>query len=56
MPAATRRALAGMGHDILVEAPDNDFGFGGAQIIRRLSGGGYVAGSDPRMDGMAAGF
>jgi gamma-glutamyltranspeptidase/glutathione hydrolase len=44
-----------MGHDIVVEAPDNAFGFGGAQIVRRLPGGGYIAGSDPRKDGMALG-
>jgi gamma-glutamyltranspeptidase/glutathione hydrolase len=55
MPAATRAALAGMGHALTVEAPDSAFGFGGAQAIRRLPGGGYAAGSDPRKDGMAAG-
>jgi gamma-glutamyltranspeptidase/glutathione hydrolase len=55
MPAATRAALADMGHALTVEAPDSAFGFGGAQAIRRLPGGGYAAGSDPRKDGMAAG-
>lgn len=55
MPAATRQALAAMGH-VLTEAEDGaTFGFGGAQIIRRL-GDGLVAGSDPRKDGMASGF
>jgi len=56
MPEATRAALARMGHEITVEAPDNAFGFGGAQLVHRLPGGGYMAGSDPRKDGMAAGF
>lgn len=56
MPLATRNALAAMGHDLTTEAPDSAFGFGGAQIIRRLPCGAYIAGSDPRKDGMAAGF
>jgi gamma-glutamyltranspeptidase/glutathione hydrolase len=56
MPEATRNALAALGHEISVEAPDNAFGFGGAQMIRRLPGGGYIAGSDPRKDGQAVGF
>jgi gamma-glutamyltranspeptidase/glutathione hydrolase len=56
MPLATRQTLADMGHEITTEAPDSSFGFGGAQIIRRLPGGGYIAGSDPRKDGHAAGF
>jgi gamma-glutamyltranspeptidase/glutathione hydrolase len=56
MPEATRTALMAMGHDLSAEAPDSAFGFGGAQIIRRLPGGGYIAGSDPRKDGHAAGF
>lgn len=48
-------ALSDMGHEISVEAPDNAFGFGGAQIIQRINGG-YIAGSDHRKDGMAVGF
>jgi gamma-glutamyltranspeptidase/glutathione hydrolase len=56
MPEATRRALADMGHAISVETPDVAFGFGGAQLIHRLPGGGYAAGSDPRKDGQAVGF
>lgn len=56
MPEVTRARLAEMGHAIKVEAPDSAFGFGGAQLIRRLPGGGYAAGSDPRKDGLAAGF
>jgi gamma-glutamyltranspeptidase/glutathione hydrolase len=45
-----------MGHRISVEPPDSAFGFGGAQLIARLDGGGYAAGSDPRKDGQAVGF
>lgn len=56
MPPATREALAALGHAITVEAPDSAFGFGGAQLIERLDGGGYAAGSDPRKDGGAQGF
>ena len=48
--------LRGLGHRIEVEAPDNAFGFGGAQLVQRLPDGGYAAGSDPRKDGQAAGF
>jgi gamma-glutamyltranspeptidase/glutathione hydrolase len=55
IPAATRAALAGMGHGVSTDGPEAAFGFGGAQIVRRL-GAGYAAGSDPRKDGCAAGF
>jgi gamma-glutamyltranspeptidase / glutathione hydrolase len=55
MPAATQTALAAMGHNIVLEPPDNAFGFGGAQLIRRTPVG-YVAGSDHRKDGCAVGF
>ncbi|WP_292285413.1 gamma-glutamyltransferase family protein [Marivita sp.] len=54
--ADTLSALASLGHDIKVEAPDSAFGFGGAQLIGKLEGGGYVAGSDPRKDGQAVCF
>lgn len=47
--------LASRGHVIVREPPDSAFGFGGAQLVRRIDGG-YVAGSDPRKDGLAAGF
>jgi len=47
--------LADRGHEIVREAPDTAFGFGGAQLVRRIEGG-YVAGSDPRKDGQSAGF
>ncbi|MFN4098473.1 MAG: gamma-glutamyltransferase family protein [Pararhodobacter sp.] len=55
MPAATVDALASMGHEIMREAPDNAFGFGGAQMIQRIDGA-YVAGSDHRKDGQAVGY
>ena len=56
LPAATIDTLQAMGHAIELEAPDRAFGFGGAQLIHRLPERGYVAGSDPRKDGMAIGF
>ncbi|MBY6201733.1 gamma-glutamyltransferase family protein [Maritalea mobilis] len=56
LPRATREELEQLGHEISVEAPDSAFGFGGAQLIERLEGGGYAAGSDPRKDGAAQGF
>lgn len=56
LPAAIRDDLAARGHRLTVEAPDSAFGFGGAQMIRRLPEGGYAAGSDPRKDGQAIGF
>ena len=52
-PAATLDALAGLGHRVRVEGTDAAFGFGGAQLVQRVPGGGYVAGSDPRKDGAA---
>jgi gamma-glutamyltranspeptidase/glutathione hydrolase len=47
--------LADRGHEIVREAPDRAFGFGGAQLVRRIEGG-YVGGSDPRKDGQSVGF
>ncbi|MBW4963484.1 gamma-glutamyltransferase family protein [Sulfitobacter sp. CW3] len=55
MPDETVAALENIGHKITREAPDNAFGFGGAQLIAR-QGDGYVAGSDHRKDGCAVGF
>ncbi len=55
MPDATVSALESMGHQIVREAPDNAFGFGGAQLIQR-QGDGYAAGTDHRKDGCAVGF
>lgn len=57
LPETTLAALTALGHEITLQAPDNAFGFGGAQLIRRLPGGrGYAGGSDPRKDGAAIGF
>jgi gamma-glutamyltranspeptidase/glutathione hydrolase len=47
-----RAALVGMGHE-LIDEPSG--AFGGAQAIVRLDRG-FAAGSDPRKDGMAAGY
>jgi gamma-glutamyltranspeptidase/glutathione hydrolase len=47
--------LASRGHRIAAAEAIN-FAFGGAQLIRRLDDGGYVAGSDHRKDGGAVGF
>lgn len=55
MPQETVDALENMGHRIVREAPDNAFGFGGAQLIARHADS-YVAGSDHRKDGCAVGF
>ncbi|OSP53940.1 gamma-glutamyltransferase family protein [Pseudoruegeria sp. SK021] len=55
MPDATVAALTALGHEIIREAPDNAFGFGGAQLIAR-HGTGYIAGSDHRKDGAALGY
>lgn len=55
-PETTLQKLAGMGHVVGLEEPDNAFGFGGAQLIAKLENGVYAAGSDPRKDGLAVGF
>lgn len=49
------KALQDMAHDIVHEAPDNGFGFGGAQIISR-HGDGNIAGSDHLKDACTVGF
>jgi len=58
MPLATQQGLAALGHDLtVVDDPYGEFGAG--QFIWRLGDPGtegYVAASDPRRDGQAAGF
>jgi gamma-glutamyltranspeptidase/glutathione hydrolase len=46
--------LQARGHDVVAREPSAHFGRG--QIIWRLPGGGYLAGSDKRADGAAVGF
>ena len=46
------RALSALGHELVVP---NGIAFGGAQAILKLDRG-WAAGSDPRKDGMAAGY
>ncbi|TVQ35517.1 MAG: gamma-glutamyltransferase family protein [Geminicoccaceae bacterium] len=55
LPASTYQGLEALGHEVVIEAPDEAFGFGGAQLIAKLDDG-YVAGSDSRKDGQAVGF
>ncbi|WP_281249222.1 gamma-glutamyltransferase family protein [Natronohydrobacter thiooxidans] len=53
---ATIAQLRDWGHEISLNPPEAAFGFGGAQIVHRMDNGHYIAGSDPRKDGHAAGF
>jgi gamma-glutamyltranspeptidase/glutathione hydrolase len=55
VPEDVLAGLAQLGHEVVREAPEASFGFGGAQLIQKIAGG-YVAGSDSRKDGHAAGF
>jgi gamma-glutamyltranspeptidase/glutathione hydrolase len=50
IPDEVRRALSALGHDVGETGT-----FGGAQVVMRLSRG-WAAASDPRKDGMAAGY
>ena len=52
---AVRAELAARGHRLATLESDGESSFGGAQLVHRIDGG-YVAGSDPRKDGQAAGF
>ncbi|MFO1283879.1 MAG: gamma-glutamyltransferase family protein [Burkholderiales bacterium] len=52
-PAALREGLAALGHRL--GRVDDYFDFGAGQVVMRC-GDGYVAASDPRRDGQAAGF
>jgi gamma-glutamyltranspeptidase/glutathione hydrolase len=57
-PAIGREAIAALaarGHLVSVEASEAGYAFGGAQLVQKIPGG-YVAGSDPRKDGQAAGI
>ncbi|HET9748444.1 MAG TPA: gamma-glutamyltransferase family protein [Casimicrobiaceae bacterium] len=51
---ALREGLIALGHE-LVAVPDSYMDFGAGQVIVKRETG-YVAGSDPRRDGQAAGF
>lgn len=55
MDTGTVEDLGALGHELTRESPDASFAFGGAQLIHRL-GEGFIAGSDHRKDGLAAGF
>lgn len=52
LPDSIIAGLKALGHDVHIGRPDQ---FGGSQAIVRLPHG-YVAGSDPRKDGHAAGY
>jgi gamma-glutamyltranspeptidase/glutathione hydrolase len=54
-PAGTAEGLAARGHRIHVPASGTAPFFGGAQMAWR-HGDAYIAASDPRRDGLAAGF
>jgi gamma-glutamyltranspeptidase/glutathione hydrolase len=53
-PAEAVTALRDRGHDVSVTDDPSTFGLG--QAIWRLAGGGYIAGSDPRGDGLVAAY
>ena len=52
VPDSVINQLKAMGHEVTIARPSQ---FGGSQAIIKLSKG-YVAGSDPRKDGHAAGY
>jgi gamma-glutamyltranspeptidase/glutathione hydrolase len=58
VPADVMRGLTERGHEITVSrnGPVINAGYGRGQIIRKLPGGGYIAGSEPRADGCAVGY
>ncbi|HET9046722.1 MAG TPA: gamma-glutamyltransferase, partial [Casimicrobiaceae bacterium] len=49
-----RQGLVALGH-VMESVPDSYMDFGAGQIIVKIDDG-YVAASDPRRDGQAAGF
>jgi gamma-glutamyltranspeptidase/glutathione hydrolase len=53
-PVALREGLIALGHE-LESIPDSYMDFGAGQVIMRAETG-YIAASDPRRDGQAAGF
>jgi gamma-glutamyltranspeptidase/glutathione hydrolase len=58
MPTAVLEGLKSFGHEVTV-MPANSLDFGSAQAIALLgedTSSGYIAGSDHRRDGLAAGF
>jgi gamma-glutamyltranspeptidase/glutathione hydrolase len=58
MPQGVVDGLKAMGHEVAVQ-PANSLDFGSAQAIARLSedaDSAYIAGSDHRRDGLAAGY
>ena len=48
--------LSELGHNISIKNSNDAFGFGGAQLIRRLPNGFYIGGSESRKDGHVIGF
>jgi gamma-glutamyltranspeptidase/glutathione hydrolase len=58
MPQSIVDGLKNMGHEVAVQ-PANSLDFGSAQAIAKVTeeaGSPYIAGSDHRRDGLAAGF
>ena len=54
VPAEVEAGLRARGHEVVRE--ETTGGYGRGQIIWKLAGGGYVAGSDPRADGAAVAY
>ena len=48
--------LSEFGHNVYTKTSNDAFGFGGAQLIRRLKNGFYIGGSESRKDGHVVGF